>query len=423
MIAATPSAPNGQAPPAGNRSTGPSAPARRPRDERLDFFRGLTMFIIFIAHADLNPWNNWIPARFGFSSGTELFVFCSGLASALAFGSIFVRQGFGLGTARIAHRIWQVYWAQLGVVMAVIGLMIAAGLFWPDRGLDLDPLPQLLSDPATAIFGLVTLRWLPPYLDILPMYLVILALVPVAMGLAAIHRLLPLAAAFALHAAVWITGINLVGYPWTGAGWFFNPFAWQLVFFTGFAIGMGWLRPPPLRDRRGVIAAAVIVLLSVPVAFWGIRTQSPVLEALHAAILPGNEKTDLHWLRYVHFLALAYLVLSAIEPWRDRLTVGAAAIIVRVGQQSLATFLASLVAARASAIVFQLAGTSLAVSTMVNLAGIALVVATAFVVGWFKSSPWARMPQGSGASRLTPDRTKTLSSTDTLSSGQSAIRL
>ena len=61
----------------------------RPRDPRLDFFRGLGMFIIFIAHLPWNSWALYIPARFGFSDATEIFVFCSGMASAIAFGRIF----------------------------------------------------------------------------------------------------------------------------------------------------------------------------------------------------------------------------------------------------------------------------------------------------------------------------------------------
>jgi hypothetical protein len=50
------------------------------RDPRLDFFRGLAMFIILIAHVPSNWWTLWIPARFGFSDATEIFVFCSGMA-------------------------------------------------------------------------------------------------------------------------------------------------------------------------------------------------------------------------------------------------------------------------------------------------------------------------------------------------------
>jgi hypothetical protein len=368
----------------------------RERDERLDFFRGLTMFVIFVAHADINPWNDWIPARFGFSSGTELFVFCSGFASALAFGAIFVKCGFALGTARIVHRLWQVYWAQVGVVVAVLGLMAAAGALFPGRGLHLDPLPEFVADPAGALLGLLTLRWLPGYLDILPMYLVILGLVPVMMAAAAIHRALPLVLSAGLHALVWATGLNLVGHPWSGGGWFFNPFAWQLVFFTGFAIAMGWVKPPALGDRRLMTIAAAFLALSVPLAFWGFRQAVPWLDAIYGAILPGNEKTDLHWLRYVHFLALAYLVLSLLQPYRVRLGSGAAMIVVMVGRQSLATFLVSLVAARTAALLFQLAGTGPAVTLAINSAGIAIVIATATVTGWFKASPWQRPREAAG---------------------------
>ena len=68
--------------------------APRERDLRLDFFRGVGMFIILIAHITDNPWTLWIPARFGFSDATEIFVFCSGMASAIAFGGVFERAGW-----------------------------------------------------------------------------------------------------------------------------------------------------------------------------------------------------------------------------------------------------------------------------------------------------------------------------------------
>ena len=84
-------------------------PAKRVRDIRLDFFRGVCLFIIFIAHVFGNAWAGYIPARFGLSDAAEIFVFCSGMASAVAFASVFVRHGFFMGTARIAHRVWQVY--------------------------------------------------------------------------------------------------------------------------------------------------------------------------------------------------------------------------------------------------------------------------------------------------------------------------
>ena len=83
------------------------------RDPRLDFYRGIAMFIILVAHIPGNSWTGWIPARFGFSDATEIFVFCSGMASAIAFGGAFARRGWWLGTARVLFRCWQVYWAHI----------------------------------------------------------------------------------------------------------------------------------------------------------------------------------------------------------------------------------------------------------------------------------------------------------------------
>ena len=83
------------------------------RDPRIDFFRGLAFIIILIAHIPANWMARWIPARFGFSDATEMFVFMSGFAAGLAFGATFYKAGQWLGTARILYRAWQVYVAHL----------------------------------------------------------------------------------------------------------------------------------------------------------------------------------------------------------------------------------------------------------------------------------------------------------------------
>ncbi|AMJ60397.1 OpgC family protein [Bosea sp. PAMC 26642] len=362
--------------------------AKRPRDERLDFFRGITMLIILVAHLPENSWNAFIPARFGFSSGAELFVFCSGIASALAFGSVFVRRGLLLGTARIAYRIWQVYWAQIGLVLALIAL---ATLF--DRAFGLAELaarfPMLLSDPEGALFGLVTLTWQPDYLDILPMYLVILALVPLAMVLRRVHTVLPFLMVGLLYALVWICDINLPGNPWNGAGWFLNPFAWQLIFFLGFFIGMKWLPVPRLGERNLMLAATAFIVLSIPLSFWAILAHWPAAQALRDLIIPGAEKSNLHILRVLHFLALAYLVLSLIEPYRQRLDIGVGHLLILIGRQSLATFLASVVLARLAGTVADMTGRSELIVALLNFTGFGLILSVAVVVGWFKRAPWS----------------------------------
>jgi hypothetical protein len=370
-----------------------SATTKRPRDQRLDVFRGLTMLVIFIAHTPANPWNDWIWARFGFSSGAELFVFCSGVASALAFGSVFVKRGLVLGTARIVYRIWQVYWANIALFIAIVALIAGIDRLVPGASYLSAQFGPLLVDPGRALLGAVTLTWQPDFLDILPMYIVILALVPVMMAARRLHPLAPFGVSLGLYGLVWTVGLNLTGNPWNGAGWFLNPFAWQLVFFTGFAFGAGWLTPPPLRDRRVLIAAVLVLAAAFLVSFWGVLERVEVLRQLGDALMGPNEKSDQHPLRLLHFLALAYVVLSVVEPYRDRLDRGVGGLLVRIGQQSLATFLASLVLARIAGVLFDQFGRDVLTVTLINLAGFAALLGIAVLVAWFKRTPWASRPE------------------------------
>lgn len=370
-------------------SDAPAEHVKRPRDERLDLFRGITMLIIFVPHMPGNTWYNYIPARFGFSSGTELFVFCSGLASSIAFGSVFVKRGMWLGSVRIAHRIWQVYWAHIGLVVTII-----ATVAFLDNRFDLklvsEQFAPLLSDPARAIMSLVTLTWLPDYLDILPMYIVILALVPVMMGLRRINPALPFLLAALLYTFVWTSNLNLPGNPWSGEGWFLNPFAWQLVFFTGFAFGMKWLPAPKFRETSMLITSAAILALAVPLSFNPLMDSSPLIKGIHEWIFSSTEKSNLHILRFIHFLALAYVVLSLVEPYKTRLDTGLGHLLIVIGRQSLGTFLTSIVLARIGAVVADALGHGGFVIALINLGAFTLLFVTAVALTWIKSTPWTR---------------------------------
>jgi hypothetical protein len=373
------------------RSENPAAPAAA-RDVRLDFFRGMGMLIIFMAHAPGNPWNDWIPARFGFSSATELFVFCSGIASAFAFGKTFEKQGFGLGTAKTAKRMWEVYWAHIGLFMALAALaVLLRNVGWGDSYYE-EHVAPIAADPGGAILGLITLTWLPGYLDILPMYLVILALLPAMMLLRRVHGLAPFALAIGLYGAASIFGLNLPGSPWESFGWFFNPLAWQLIFFTGFSFGMGWLRPVPLGRPQLIGASLAFVILAVPISFWGFHKAFPELGALHEMILPGEGKTNLHPLRILHFLATAYLALSLIDRFKPDLTAFGGRHVIKVGQQSLASFLLSLVFARLAGVALDMTGREPLATAVINIGALAAIIACAWAVGWIKARPWERKP-------------------------------
>jgi hypothetical protein len=387
---------------AGNRSPDrivmvSATPGKRPRDPRLDFFRGLAMFIIYIAHVPDDAWADYIPARFGFSSAAEMFVFCSGCASALAFGQVFVRRGWLMGSARIVLRVWQVYWAHIGLFLVLAGISIAATrlhLGNHDYVADLS-LGLFASDGLSALLGLLTLTYDPDLLNILPMYIVLLASVPIVMALARLSRWLVFAGLLALWLTVQITHLNLPAGGAPGRMWFFDPFAWQLIFFIGFSFGMGFLPTPPFNHRRLLPLAAAIVVLSIPVTFWAFTDTFPLLARWRDVLVPNGivATTELHALRYIHFLALAYVALSLVERRPSVLLASVFRPIVLVGQQALATFMASLALAWVVGMVLDTVGRGTPAIILANLAGMAALVAVARCVAWFKSAPWASAPK------------------------------
>ena len=79
------------------------------RDLRLDFFRGLSLWFIFLDHVPSNTMG-WLTVRnFGFSDAAEIFVFISGFTAAFIYGPVMRERGFIVGAARIYKRAWQIY--------------------------------------------------------------------------------------------------------------------------------------------------------------------------------------------------------------------------------------------------------------------------------------------------------------------------
>lgn len=404
-------------PPTTDRST-----ARKQRDLRLDLFRGCAMIIILVAHIPFNRLSNYIPARFGWSDAADIFVFCSGMASALAFGQVFARQGWAMGTARVAYRVWQVYWAHLGLFLAIATTMAAldlSGIFVRYGAFDKSYVASLnlvafFETPMAGLVGLMTLTYVPNYFDILPMYLVILAMMPLFMALAQVDPKLAMGASVALWAVAQTGALALPAEPWSDRPWFFNPFGWQLIFFTGFAFGRGWLPAPPV--SRWLIAAIIVFLIvSVPFARWQIWTEVDWIRDWRDANRILFSKTNAGILRYLHFLSLAYLALILVGPGGARLQPsgtgplaalwrGVVAQVAKIGQQSLAVFVFSMWLALVLGFVLDFtAERGWGSALVVNLVGVALILGVAHLAAWVKSAPWKTPPTpGRPAAREAP---------------------
>ena len=378
-------------------------PQTRVRDPRLDFFRGIAMFIILIAHVPSDWKTLWKHARFGFSDATETFVFCSGMASAIAFGAVFRKQGWAMGTARIAFRTWQVYWAHIALFIAIAATMVLMTRIFPDGRdyvgqLNLHP---FFNRPQENLLGLLTLTYVPNYFDILPMYLVILALIPLMVALANVHVGLAVAASLLLWLSANVLGWNLPAEPWSDRQWFFNPLGWQLIYFTGFALMSGWIPAPPVAKRLFWTAVA-IVLVFLPFAYFRIYREFTVFLEIRNDWKVLIQKTDFGILRYVHFLATAYIAWVLVGAKGANIMPGDSgrmlsvlwsyilAAIMKVGQQSLAVFITSMFLARMLGVLFDQVGRSYVTMAWVNALGFAVIIALAYGVGWFKTQPWKK---------------------------------
>ena len=259
------------------------------------------------------------------------------------------------------------------------------------------------------LLSFMTLRYVPNYFDILPMYMVVLLLMPIIMALSNVNKWL--IGAFVL--TVWLFAqkqllitlgleqlyIGLPAEPWTDRNWFFNPFGWQLIFFTGFAFMRGWLPKPPV-NKLLIGLALFLVIANVPLSNIGVREFGfEWARDWRVANKLLIDKSSFGLLRYVHFLALAYLCWVAAGDKGDRLLPQGPgtfariwerclAIILKVGQQSLAVFVVSMFTARLMGFTMDVLGRATVTVLLVNLAGACILIATAYGAGWFKSQPW-----------------------------------
>ena len=149
------------------------------RDLRLDLFRGVANWAIFLDHIPDNV-VNWITTRnYGFSDAADLFVFISGYTASFVYARMMLERGFLVGATRLTKRVWQLYVAH--IILFVI--YIAAISYLAQRFGDSEIINEFnvagLVDHATETLrqGLI-LKFKPVNLDVLPLYIVLMGLFP-----------------------------------------------------------------------------------------------------------------------------------------------------------------------------------------------------------------------------------------------------
>lgn len=312
------------------------------RDLRIDFFRGAALIFIFIDHMPGNGLAAWTLRNFGLSDAAEVFVLLAGLSAVLAYDRLFNEHGFLAGASRVFHRVWQIYAWHIVLVIMSAALLLAATLFFDDiKYIRNIGFLSFVTDPTAAMGQALLLYNQPNMLNILPMYVVIMAAFPVLYWLATRHGLVT---AFGVSVAVWAVanqfGVNLPS-ALIAKGWFMNPIAWQLLLATGMIAGLLLKRGAfPVLPQLQVLCAAYLAFAFMLVAPWTLIPGLADTRILPRGFLGPIDKSNLSIWRLAHVAALGYLAFTLISPRAQWLQSRASNFVGLLGRHSLEVFAA-----------------------------------------------------------------------------------
>src|ERR1700756_4994319 len=234
------------------------------RDLRLDLFRGIANWWIFLDHIPHNI-VNWLTIRnYGFSDAADLFVFISGYTASFVYAKIMLERGFLIGAARLLKRVWQLYVAHILLFVIYVAAIGFVAQRWNEPQIINEfNVAGLIDNPIQTIFEGLILKFKPVNLDVLPLYIVLMAVFPLALWCMLRKPDLTMIASIVLYFAARYFGWNLAAYP--SGHWDFNPFAWQLLFMFGpwFALGGALGSQTIIRSRALVWIGSAYLLLAL----------------------------------------------------------------------------------------------------------------------------------------------------------------
>jgi hypothetical protein len=320
------------------------------RQTELDWLRGLMLVLMTVTH--LPTWfGSHVGQPFGFVSAAEGFVFLS----AYLVGSVYMRMARRRGQSATRRALWgraaKVYAAHAALLLFLFLVLVP---YAASRGAHAitDLASFYVEHRHAALVSGLLLAYNPPLLDILPMYVLFLAVSPFVLAHASRRGWGVL---LALSAALWLFAQHdggqhvyerlaaIVGWPvpysQTGA---FAVLAWQLLWLAGLRAGS------LVTDAGGVEAAHrpwsrpvvwVAALLTALFFTWR-HVVGQVPFGPDVALNALFDKWHLGPLRIVNFAVLAILAVHGrrvLVAWAERSS------IATLGRASLTVFTAHLV--------------------------------------------------------------------------------
>lgn len=354
------------------------------RDLRLDFFRGLALWLIFLNHIPSN-FVGWFTTRnFGFSDAAEMFVFISGYTAAFVYGRVMLERGVTVASARILKRAWQIYVAFIFLFMIYLAqISWVAARFENPLYIEEMNLLHFLQRPETVVVEALLLRFLPANVDVLPLYIVLMAAFPLILWLLLRAPNLALGLSFIVYLAARHFGWNLPGYP-ADKVWFFSPFAWQFLFVIGAWCGIGGAKQLGWLIRSNVLLVVGGAYLAFAAVFTlATNLLQPELFPDWLLIFP-LDKTGLDPLRLAHFLILTAIVVRFVPADARFLRSEWARPLIICGEHSLEIFCLGVFLSLTAHILIIEVSSRIPFQILVSLGGIFAMIALASIMTWYK---------------------------------------
>jgi hypothetical protein len=356
------------------------------RDLRLDLFRGLANWAMFLGHIP-GTLLTWLSMRnYGFSDGADLFVFISGYTSALVFGRKMLERGFIIAATRLIRRVWQIYAAHILLfVFYLASVHFLAYYFHIPYLVDQFNVTRLMDFPGDTLTQGIMLRYMPLNLDVLPLYVVLMSAFAPVLWLMLRFRNWTMLGSISLYLAARQFGWNLPSDP--SGVWYFNPFAWQLLFVLGawLALGGASMLHFLVRSRPVVVLGIGYLVFA---AAMTLSVQFPELERLFPRPLfeafNPNDKTNLAFYRVLHLAVLSLLVVRFIPVDAPGLGAAIWRPLVKCGQQSLEVFCVGIYLSFVGTFILETTSDGLFSQLLVGVAGLFIMTAVAYYRSWSK---------------------------------------
>jgi hypothetical protein len=356
------------------------------RDLRLDFFRGIANWAIFLNHIPNNI-ASWITIKhYGFSDAADMFVFISGYTAGFVYARMMLERGTVTATGRIIRQAWQIYVAHIFLlVLYIVEIGYLAREYGNSGLIEEFNIFGILRDPIELLYQGLTLRFKPVNMDVLPLYIALISAFPAILWAMLRKPNATLLSSFILYCAARHFGWNFSAFP-TG-GWYFNPLAWQFLFVFGAWCALGGAHQfMGFAGSRAFQALAVTFLIGallITVVGQNLALGSFIPAWLHGQV-NSIDKTNLDPLRVVHFLLLVVVVLRILPRDGPLLKRSIFRPAILCGQQSLDVFCLGIVLSFAAHFVLVQVCNAVWMQVIVSVSGIVLMTALAYYRSWSK---------------------------------------